>query len=946
MTYGSCTVGCPDAEVLAQLGADALTETARGSLLDHAASCAECHAAVAMLADAPPRSQPAVGTRIDRYELRRIVGAGAMGVVYAARDPELDRDVALKLLRPHASAPRLRREAQALARLAHPNVVRVYDVGEHAGQTFIAMELVDGDNLREWLRTPRGLDAIVAVLVQAGHGLAAAHRAGLVHRDFKPDNVLIANTGGVLVGDFGLARRSGPGSQDAAPIAPQPGLSAESLTATGAVVGTPAYMAPEQAAGEATPASDQYAFCVTAWEACFGQRPIAGTSERELRDNAAAGTLHKPADRAVPRRIEQALRRGLAVRPEARFAGMDGLLRALAPPSRRRWPWIAVAAAALTSTIAVLATGATEPPAVTCDGAGATIAPAWDPAVRTRIAERWGEAVADGFARYAASWQQHRVDACRATHERRDQTVSTLERQVACLDRARGALHVTIEALLDTPRDALPRPANAVESLPSLERCEGAAPAQATPPADRAPAIAALDAALARLDVSLLAGAPAVSSAATVALRRQAEQLGFRPQVVRAMLLEARVAAWSGDAASAEAVLRRTMILADQTADDFARTHAGALLARLLADVRLVEATGLAAAARAALDRAGPDPAIEQALLEADVAIATSRGDHREAVAIQERLVASIRARFGDDSPILMHAYTRLAVLWSAAGELAQTIEAQRRATDIVLRLGRDGPGEIEGLLSESIMALIAVGDYEGAVARGERQLAVMRGLPVHSLKIEAYSVAQVALAFELDGDHHAALEAYREAERLWSRPAAAFATTGEQPDAPAMAEGVAGAVFGQGSCLLSLGRADQAITELQRALALARAGGSSTSSLIEPTTRGLGQAFVAARRYRDARVVLEPIADRLATDRALKPYPRAMAMFALAQALWADGGLADRPRALALAADAERELGRAISDGEATLSLRKLPALARASLAQLAVWRAAHPAR
>jgi len=955
MTYRRGTVRCPDPEVLAQLGAGTLTGAEREALLDHAASCADCHAVVAVLAEATIRSTPAGGperapaARVDRYELRRIVGRGAMGVVYAAFDPELDREVAVKILRPNASAVRLRREAQALAKLTHPNVVRVYDVGEHDGQTFIAMELVEGENLREWLQRPHALDAIVDVLVQAGRGLAAAHHAGLVHRDFKPDNVLLARTGGVLVGDFGLARSAALASSENAAVAVEArALSSASLTETGAVVGTPAYMAPEQAAGEATPASDQYAFCVTAWEACFGQRPIAGETVRELRDNAMATSLHKPADRAVPKRLEQALRRGLASRPEDRFDGMDALLRALAPPTRRRWPWLAAATLAVAgATTLVVLTASTRRSGVRCDDAGALIAPAWSPAVEARVTERWNASVAHGFARYAASWQQQRVDACRATHERREQTVATLERRVACLDRARAALHTTIDALLHVPTTALPRPAHAVESLPSLARCTSAAPLPVAPPPDRAAAIAALDRELAALDVSLLAGAPSISATATVALRRQAEALGDAPQVLRAMLLEAGVASWSGDAAAAEAVLRRTLVLADQAADDFTRARAGAVLARLLADSRLVEATGLASAARAALTRAGDDPTIEQAVLEAEVAIATSRGDHREAVAVQERLVAAVRARLGDDSPILMHAYSRLGVLWTSAGDLAQAMVAQRRALEIVVRSEPDGsPQDVTAILGASVTALVTAGDFEGAAALARRQLAVMRGLPAHSLKNEAYTSGQLGFALEIDGNWRDALAAYREAERLWSRPAAEFTTVDEEPDPVAMTAGVVDAVFAQGTCLLNIGRVADAITTLQRARALAQAGGDATRATLDPIARSLGRALVAAGRHRDARDLLEPLADQLATDPTIKPFPRAAALFALAQALWADGGQRDRPRALALAADAERHLTLAIADGEAMPYLRKLPALARAELARIAAWRAAHPAR
>jgi tetratricopeptide (TPR) repeat protein/predicted Ser/Thr protein kinase len=931
--------------VLAQLGAGGLTQSERGTVLDHAASCVDCHAVVAMftritlVTDSGDRTAEAsTVTRIDRYELRRIVGRGAMGVVYAAFDHELAREVAVKLLGLRATAARLRREAQALARLTHPNVVRVYDVGEHAGRTFIAMELVEGENLREWLRTPHPLDEILAVLLQAGRGLAAAHAAGLVHRDFKPDNVLLARTGGVLVGDFGLARSAEAEAEAEAPLddAPRETIMPElgALTATGAIVGTPAYMAPEQAAGEATPASDQYAFCVTAWEACFGQRPNAGAPQR------------KPGERAVPMRIERVLRRGLAPQPEARFESMNALLAALAPRPRRRWPWLAGGAIAIAgATAAVAWTASNRPSGVRCDDAVAALAPVWTPAVEAELTAKRSANVAQGFARYAASWQQQRIDACRATHERREQTVATLERRIACLDRARNALGATLDAVIAAQADALPRPANAVDGLPSLARCVDPAPQELAPPPERSAAIAVLDHELVALDVSLRSGAPSVSLAMASELRRRAEELGFPRQVLRAMLLEARVATWTGDAAAAETLLRRALVQADRTADDFTRAHASALLAHLLADIRLVEASGLVDAARSALARAGDDPAIAESVLEAEVALATSRGDHREAVAHQERLVAAIRARLGDDSPILLNAYNRLHVLWAYAGDVAQSVAAEQRALELFARLEPEGtPHDLTEAMTTSSLELIAAGDFEGAAAIDRRKLAMMRAQPAHPLKAEAYTVSQLGMALELDRNYRDALAAYREAEQLWSRPAVEFTTVGEQPDPAAITAGIVDAVESQGRSLMSLGRVADAVAILQRARELALAGGEVTRASVQPISRSLGVALVAAGRHREARELLAPMADALATDTELKPFPRARTLFALAQALWVEGGVYDRRRARALAADAERYLALAIADGEAQPFLRKLPALAREEQARIVSWRTAHP--
>ncbi|HEY7375739.1 MAG TPA: serine/threonine-protein kinase, partial [Polyangia bacterium] len=242
-------------------------------------------------------SEPALldpGARIGRYLIIERVGAGAMGVVYGAYDPELDRKIAVKLLKGGDAGPedaaraRLLREAKAMARLAHPNVIAVYDVGIFDGQIFLAMEFLSAGTLRSWLADrPRGWREVLDVFVAAGRGLAAAHAAGLVHRDFKPDNVLLDKEGRPRVVDFGLARDAAGAPADdhggethaRAAAETTSGTHLGTLTRKGAIMGTPAYMAPEQITGEATDArTDQFSFCVTLWEALHGERPFFGES--------------------------------------------------------------------------------------------------------------------------------------------------------------------------------------------------------------------------------------------------------------------------------------------------------------------------------------------------------------------------------------------------------------------------------------------------------------------------------------------------------------------------------------------------------------------------------------------------------------------------------------------------------------------------------------------
>ncbi len=288
--------------------------------------------------DPAPRPPFAPGELIDDYVVGEVLGEGGMGIVLSARDPDLDRPVAIKVLRrgvvgPHELAharARMLREAQAMARLSHPNVITVYRVGSVGDQLFIAMELVEGGTLRRWLAEPRSHAEIREAFLAAGRGLAAAHAAGLVHRDFKPDNVLVGRDGRVRVTDFGLAGMVGDRAAAPAPAGEEVRASpaaAAPLTHTGAVLGTPIYMAPEQHAGEHVDArADQFAFCVSLYEALYRERPFAGATYQALVESVMAGHVHRPEGDVVPPRLRALLLRGMAREPARRFASMDELL--------------------------------------------------------------------------------------------------------------------------------------------------------------------------------------------------------------------------------------------------------------------------------------------------------------------------------------------------------------------------------------------------------------------------------------------------------------------------------------------------------------------------------------------------------------------------------------------------------------------------------------------
>lgn len=343
---------------------------------EHLSACSECRSLVADAAPAfadttatrlTPTKASAVdeaavlhqrssrklvpGSPVARYVIRERIGSGGMGIVYLAHDPQLGRDVALKLVR-HVRAEagravvsqRLLREARAMARVTHPNVVTVYDAGEVDGQVFIAMELVTGPTLAQWLRSEtRDWRAVMRVFLDAGEGLRAAHAVGLVHRDFKPQNVLIGADGRVRVTDFGLARPDALGpSHDNDSLTSvrcaDPILSA-TLTGTGAMVGTPGYMAPEQFAGADTDArTDQFSFCAALYEGFYGVRPFEGDEFSDLAFHVLNGTLRSIPERSeVPAAIGEILVRGLQVERDARYPSLAALLSDLerilhAPP--------------------------------------------------------------------------------------------------------------------------------------------------------------------------------------------------------------------------------------------------------------------------------------------------------------------------------------------------------------------------------------------------------------------------------------------------------------------------------------------------------------------------------------------------------------------------------------------------------------------------------------
>ena len=420
---------------------------------------------------------------IGRFKVLERLGAGGMGVVYAAYDDALDRKVAIKLVRQDrtegpAARERLRREARAAAQLSHPNVVGVFEVGEHEGRVFVAMEFVRGLTLRQWLAAEeRGWREIRDAFVQAAQGLAAAHASGTVHRDFKPDNAMIDDDGRVRVLDFGLASAAG---DEPVPRkeAQDDNAREERLTLTGELLGTPSYMAPEQRRGDGVDArSDQYSLCASLWEALYGRPPFV--TENGTLDIGAAGEGRLPdASASVPPFVDEALRRGLSADPDDRFPSVDALARALAadPARRRRRIALGVVVGLAVASAAIGGYLRARPRGDACAPAAQRLSGLWDDSrrVATRRAlvasdpaltlQAWTQTV-DTVDRYVAEWSEVYDETCGAIEAGTD-NATLLQRRV-CLDWALESLSEQLDRLARGQSSAR----DAIAELPGPDTC-------------------------------------------------------------------------------------------------------------------------------------------------------------------------------------------------------------------------------------------------------------------------------------------------------------------------------------------------------------------------------------------------------------------------------------------------------------------------------------------
>jgi len=741
------TDGCAGADDLALYVAGGLAGERREALESHLSRCDRCRRAVSALAATelgastePQQGHPLAldGGAVGRFQLTRHLGRGAMGDVWAARDPELGREVALKFLGMNAdalSAPateRMRREAQAMARLNHPNAVTIYELCEADGQLFCAMELVDGVTLRSWLGAPRSWREVLDVALGAGRGLAAAHAAALVHRDVKPDNILIDDRGRARVSDFGVAKLIGLDESTASPIDRDRPVEAPVRTETGALVGTPAYMAPEQLErGEADARSDQFSFCVTFWEALFGERPFAAGDLASLIARVHAGPRPPGDRRGAPRALVRCLVRGLAVDPALRWPTMDALVdeleRVHARARRRRAVVVGAlaTAAVLAAAIGLAAWLAGGSPTVDARGAAQDrIARAWGPRQKEVLAAHLlasGHPAARGVLatllrsldQYRDAWIGMRVDAWGATYVRKEQDRALLERRLACLDRLADQLGAVVGELAALRRQQVPDAPGVVAGLLPVAICADRDRLLAMVAPTESASARAADTELGHIMAMTLAGRheEAVTRAEGL-LSRGARDTD--PALTAYTLYTLGTAQAYAGKPEAEATLRRAIEAAATARDHFLVARAWNRLVLYLAETRgqLDEALELAPAASAAIEQAGADP-VQRADLH--VALGSIANQRAEFAAARDHFTAALdgyRAAAASDPRLVMRVVQTEAGLGGVLINLGD-LAAARSLLEASLTSLRGDYGELHPVIASTLQNLAVVSQLE-----------------------------------------------------------------------------------------------------------------------------------------------------------------------------------------------------------------------------------------
>ncbi|MBI5548909.1 MAG: serine/threonine protein kinase [Deltaproteobacteria bacterium] len=855
--YSSGAMTCPAEETLLAFASGTLESDPLEETVAHLDGCLECRKVAALLArgdaSAAAPSDPAP-QRLGRHILLDVLGSGAMGVVYRAYDPQLDRKVALKLLRqdrqPDGEERRahLLSEAQAMARVAHPNVIAVHDVGEHGGDIFLAMELVEGPTLRQWLGAqPRSREEILPLFLQAGRGLAAAHAAGLVHRDFKPENVVVGQDGRARVTDFGLALAAG----------------------SGVFAGTPAYMSPEQLEGKATDArADQFGFCVSLWEALEGRRPFVGSTLAELRDSRERALS---ALRSMPAWIRRVLEKGLSRAPDERYESMDALLDVLARDpavGRRR---LALAGAGL-GVVGLVVGGLLVLSAFQvrrCQGSSERVDAVWS-SPRKQAVERAFRASSEPYAAdtlvritrtidaWTRDWSAMRIDACLATRERGEQSEELLDLRMACLDRRLDELDGLVGVLATADAATVEHASESAASLGDLKECADLSrlvTSVRAPSAQIRPAVEAVRSRLAEAKANRDAGRYARAGELARIAGQDARALAYRPVEAEALYALGDAQAKAGDYAAGELSLRSAYMTAEAARWDELATHIALRLVQVVGGnlQRFGEAGVWADLVASKLDRLGPRVDFAGMLAYSRAAILQRQGHWTEALARCREALPLLQDAFGAESVRVAQTERLAGSLLLENGELDQArVHHERALTLWIAAVGPEHP-DVAMTLSSMGHVLAAAGEIEAAeelhqrgltiakaslgdrhpyvanalnnlamtaLARGDLERAQSLGAQAQSIRLAAYGSAHPLVAASLTTLAEIALARGRAQEAFdLGKRALAILEEALPADHPSLAPPLAS----MGLARLELGPASEAAQLLERALMLRR---------------------------------------------------------------------------------------------------------------------------
>jgi tetratricopeptide (TPR) repeat protein len=708
------------------------------------------------------------GARIGRYVVAERLGEGGMGIVYAARDPELGRTVAIKLLQARSGGDEreqawLVREAQALARLAHPNVVTVHDVGTFAGdQMFVAMEHVEGQTLREWARDARPWREVITVMRGAGAGLAAAHAVGLVHRDFKPDNVLVGRDGRVRVMDFGLARlgtsEDDPASRDSDVsidnVESHSPLSA-SLTIAGELYGTPSYMAPELYAGSPADArTDQFSFGVALYEMLYRKRPY---DRRSLAQHPREKPLvpRPPPPTKVPLRIQRVVMRAISPEPDARYDSMENLLRDLVDDTSSRRTMIVLASLVglVGAAIAIVALRRTTDAPPPCQGIDAALAGAWDPATKKSVRDAF-DATKLAYApatfatiertldTYAKDWTTIATDSCRATRVAKTQTEDILALRQACLDQRVDELRALTALLAKATTPLVDRADKAVDQLAPLARCSNTAALLAP---DRVPPDLVTKLAPIRTAVAQARAAAFAGNNDLVPIDKaidDAKTIGFDSLVAEALLVRGTILFQSGKWELAATTYADATWAGVRSKRDDVVGEAALAAAQVTAEGlgKPSEATIWLGLGSAAVTRISSiDRAFDLKRLEVSGVVAAARGETKGAIAAHTEAYELARRAFGDDSPLLWRTLSALASTLAKAHSYAAAIPYYERA----LAFRRASVGDDHPDIALVLTSLGACYDHAGQPTKARD--ALVRALEIRERAFGADSPRVIA---------------------------------------------------------------------------------------------------------------------------------------------------------------------------------------------------------